>query len=68
MFLPLIEKEVKKLFNAKIIITLVFYKWVSNLVPVRKNNGEIILSVDFRNLNKLSLKDNYPPPKMDYIL
>jgi hypothetical protein len=24
--------------------------------------------VDFRNLNRFSLKDNYPLPKMDYIL
>jgi hypothetical protein len=26
------------------------------------------LCVDFRNLNKVSLKDNYPLPKMDHIL
>ena len=31
-------------------------------------NGEIRLCVDFRNLNKVSLKDNYPLPKMDQIL
>jgi hypothetical protein len=38
------------------------------LVPVRKKNGEIRLCVDFRNLNKSSLKDNYPLPKMDHVL
>jgi hypothetical protein len=26
------------------------------------------LCIDFRNLNKVSLKDNYPLPKMDHIL
>ena len=31
-------------------------------------NGEIRICVDFRNLNQCSLKDNYPLPKMDYIL
>ena len=31
---PIIEKEVKRLFNAKIIVTLRFFKWVANLVPV----------------------------------
>jgi hypothetical protein len=41
---------------------------VSNLVPVKKKSGEIRLCVDFQNLNKVSLKDNYPLPKMDYIL
>jgi hypothetical protein len=41
---------------------------VANLVPVRKKSGEIRLCVDFRNLNKCSLKDNYPLLKMDHIL
>ena len=66
--LPIIEKEIKKLFDAKIIVTLRFSKWVANLVPVRKKNGEIRLCIDFQNLNKVSMKDNYPLPKMDHIL
>ena len=41
---------------------------MANLVPVRKKNGEIRLCIDFRNLNWVSLKDNYPLPKMDHIL
>ena len=65
---PIIEKEVKRLFDAKIIVTLRFSKWVANLVLFKKKNGEIRLCVDFRNLNKVSLKDNYPLPKMDQIL
>jgi len=59
---------VKKLLDAKIIIPLRYSKWVDNLVPVRKKNGEIRLFVDFRNLNRSSKKDNYPFPKMDHIL
>jgi hypothetical protein len=35
---------------------------------VRKKNEEIRLSVDFRNLNKISKKGNYPLPKMEHIL
>ena len=34
--LPILEREIKKLFDAKIIVTLRFSKWVANLVPVRK--------------------------------
>jgi hypothetical protein len=63
----MIEKEVKKLLDAKIIVPLRYSKWVANLVPVRKKNGEISLCVDFRNLNKSSLKYNYPLPKMDHM-
>jgi hypothetical protein len=68
LLLPLIEKEVKKLFEAKIIVSLRFSKWVENMVPTRKKSGEIKLCVDFRNLNRVSLKENYPLPKMDHIL
>jgi hypothetical protein len=68
LLLPLIEKEDKNLFDAKIIVSLRFSKWLANLVPVRKKNGEIRLCVDFRNLNQVSLKDSYPLPKMDHIL
>lgn len=41
---------------------------VENLVPIQKKNGEIRLCEHFQNLNRVSLKDNYPLPKMDYIL
>ena len=47
LLLPLIEKEVRKLFDAKIIVSLRFSKWLTNLVPVRKKSGEIRLCVDF---------------------
>ena len=65
---PVIEKEVKKLLDAKIIVPLKYSSWVANLVLVRKNNGEIRFCVDFRNLNRSSLKDNYPLPKIEQIL
>jgi hypothetical protein len=68
LLLPIMEKEIKKLLNAQIIIPLRYSEWVSNLVPVRKKNGEIRLCVDFRNLNKCSKKDSYPLSKMEHIL
>ena len=68
MLLPIIENEIKKLWKAKIIIPLRFSNWVANIVLVRKKNGEIRICMDFQNLNKCSLKDNYPLPKMDHLL
>jgi hypothetical protein len=59
---------VRKLLDSQIIIPLRYFEWVENLVPVRKKSGEIRLCVDFKNLKKCSLKDNYPLPKMDHIL
>jgi len=68
MLLPVMEKEVKKLLDAQIIVPLRYSEWVANLVPVRKKSGEIRLCVDFRNLNMSSKKDNYPLPNREHIL
>jgi ribonuclease HI len=68
LLLPTMEREIKKLLDARIIIPLRYSEWIANLVPVRKKNGEIRLCVDFRNLNKCSRKDNYPLPKMEHML
>jgi ribonuclease HI len=65
---PVMEREVKKLLDAQIIVPLRYSSWVANLVPVRKKSGEIRLCVDFRNLNMSSKKDNYPLPNMEHIL
>jgi hypothetical protein len=59
---------VRNVLDAHIIIPLRYFEWVYNLVLVRNKSGEIRLCVDFRNLNKYSLKYDYPLPKMDHIL
>ena len=38
------------------------------MVPVRKEGGEIRLCIDFRDLNRASLKDHHPLPSMEKIL
>ena len=65
---PLIQSEVKKLLDAKIIFKVRHSEWVSNLVPTHKKFGEIRLCVDFINLNRASDKENYPVPPMEQIL
>jgi hypothetical protein len=68
MLLPIMEREVKKLLDAQIIIPLRYCEWVANLVPMRKKSVEIRLCVDYINMNRSSMKDNYPLPKMEHIL
>jgi len=46
VLLPLIEKEVKRMYEAGIIAPIKFSEWISNLVPTRKKSREIILCVD----------------------
>jgi hypothetical protein len=65
---PLIKVELEKLKNVGIIYPIRHSDWLSNPVVVRKKTGEIRLCVDFRDLNKASIKDNYPLPNMEFIL
>jgi hypothetical protein len=62
---PQVKAELNKMLEARIIFPVRHTQWISNLVHVRKKNGDIRLCVDFRNLNKASKKDNYPVPPME---
>lgn len=62
------KTKLNKLIQGNIIFPIKHTSWVSNLVPVRKKNGELRLCVDFRDLNRASLKDHYPLPSMEWIL
>ena len=65
---PLMRKELSKLIEANIIFPIKNSSWVANLVPIRKKSGETRICVDFRDLNKASLKDHHPLPYMEQIL
>ena len=41
---------------------------MSNIVLVKKKNRQIRCCVDFRNLNKACLKDEFPLPNMDLLI
>ena len=43
-------------------------RWLSNIVPVKKKNGQIRCCVDFWNLNKACLKDEFPLSNMDMLI
>nr|CAD2181854.1 unnamed protein product [Meloidogyne enterolobii] len=42
--------------------------WVSNLVLVQKSDGKLRPCVDFRPLNKVTITDPYPLPRMDEVI
>ena len=63
-----IVREVHKLLVAGFIKPIQHLRWLSNIVPVKKKNGQIRCCVDFRNLNKAYLKDEFPLPNMDLLI
>jgi ribonuclease HI len=63
-----ITQKVKKLLAAGFIKPIQHPQWLSNIVLVKKKNGQIRCCVDFRNLNKACPKDEFPLPNMDLLI
>ena len=43
-------------------------QWLSNIVPVKKKNGQIRCCVDFKILNRVCPKDEFLLPNMDVLI
>ena len=63
-----ITQEVKKLLAVGFIKPIQRPKWLSNIVHVKKKNGQIRCYVDFRNLNKACPKDEFLLPNIDLLV
>ena len=63
-----IIQEIQKLLTVGLIKPIMHPKWLSNIVLVKKKNGQIRCCVDFRNLNKACPKDEFPLPNMDRLV
>ena len=63
-----IIQEVQKLLTVGFIKPIMHPNWLSNIVPVKKKNGQIRYCVDFQNLNKACPKDEFPLPNMEMFI
>lgn len=64
-----IEKKIKELLDSDIIEEVREpSKWVSPVVPIQKDNGELRLCVDMRRANAAIMRENHPLPTMEHLL
>lgn len=63
-----IYEEVKHQFNAGFLAVANYPQWVANIVPLPKKDGKVKMCVDFKDLNKASLNNNFPLPHIDTLL
>ena len=45
-----------------------YHEWLANAVLVPKKDGNVRVYVDFRDLNKANLKDDFPLPHIDMLV
>lgn len=62
-----IEEEINKNLSCGIIRPS-NSPWSSRIVPVPKPDGSLRMCIDYRPLNKVTVKDKYPIPRIDEIL
>jgi hypothetical protein len=63
-----VEAEVQRLQDAKVIREVKYPIWLANTVPVKKNNGKWRMCIDFTHLNKACKKDDFPLERVDKII
>lgn len=65
MMKEIVKEELQKLLNVGFIYPISDSQWVSPLVIVPKKNGKWRACVDYRELNKSTLKYHFPLPFID---
>ncbi len=63
-----IKEEVVKQLKARFIKTVSQTDWVANVVPVPKKDGKVRMCVDFRDLNRACLNDDFPLPHINVLV
>ena len=64
----MVKKEIEKLLEVGFIRPINYSKWMASIVPVKKPIGEIKVCTNFRDLNKVCSKDDFPLPNIDMII
>ena len=64
----IVKEELQKQLNVNFIYPISDSRWVSPLVIVPKKNGKWRVCIDYRELNKATLKDHFPLPFIDQVL
>lgn len=62
-----ISEEVKKQFDVGF-LAFEYPQWVSNIDPVPKKDGKVRICIDYRDLDKVSPKDDFPLPHIDVLV
>ena len=63
-----VKEEIQKQLSVGFLSIVEYPEWLANVVTVPKKDGKVRVCVDFRDLNKASLKDDFPLPHIDMLV
>ena len=63
-----IKEEIMNQLSVNVIRLVQYTTWLTNVEPASKKDGKITVCVDYRDLNKASLKDNFPLPNIHILV
>ncbi|MDX6823226.1 hypothetical protein, partial [Klebsiella oxytoca] len=63
-----IKEEVTKQVKAKVLRVVEYPTWLANIMPVPKKNGKFRVCIDYRDLNRVSPKDDFPLPNIHILI
>ena len=63
-----IKEEMKKQLDVGFLEVAKYPQWVANIVPVPKKYVKVRMCVDYRDLNRVSPKDNFSLPHIDTLV
>jgi len=64
----IMKEELQNILEVKFIQTIEYFYWISNMVPIKKPNGNIRVCIDFKYLNKACPKDDFPLLNIDNLV
>ena len=56
------KEEIQKQLSVGFLLVVEYPDWLTNVIPVPKKDGKVRVCVDFQDLNKASLKDDFLSP------
>ena len=63
-----IKEEVTKQLKVGFIKPVNQVEWIANVMAIPKKDGKVRMRVDFRDLNKVCPKDDFPFPHIDVLV
>ena len=63
-----VKEGIQKQLSVGFILVVKYSEWLANVVPVPKNDSKVRVCIDFRDLNKVSPKDDFSLSHIDMLV